>query len=65
MAKLSISRDWGTVDFFWIPYFRERTFQGTGGRLRFGTIVDEDSAEYESAAEQWHSDWAFRYTHTI
>ncbi len=63
MANISFSRDWGTLDLFWLPYFRERTFPGKGGRLRGATVIDVDQAEYESAAKEWHSDWAFRYSH--
>ncbi len=63
MANISFSRDWGTLDLFWLPYFRERTFPGKGGRLRGATLIDGDQTEYESAAEEWHSDWAFRYSH--
>jgi hypothetical protein len=63
MANISFSRDWGTLDLFWLPYFRERTFPGTGGRLRGAAVIDTDQAEYESAAKEWHSDWAFRYSH--
>ncbi len=65
MVNLSVSRDWGTLDLLWMPFFRERTFQGTGGRLRGATLIKEDRTEYESAAEEWHSDWAFRYSHTF
>jgi hypothetical protein len=65
MANLSIARDWGTVDLFVLPYFRERTFPGQKGRLRFGLVVDTDQAQYESAAEEWHTDWAARYSHTF
>lgn len=63
MANISFSRDWGTFDLYWLPYFRERTFPGTGGRLRGSAVIDDDRTEYESAAEEWHSDWAFRYSH--
>lgn len=65
MANISFSRDWGTFDMFWLPYFREQTFAGEGGRLRGATVVDTDRTQYESAAEEWHSDWAFRYSHFI
>jgi len=65
MANLSIARDWGTVDLFVLPYFRERTFPGSKGRLRFGLVVDTDQAQYESSAEEWHTDWAARYNHTL
>jgi hypothetical protein len=65
MANISFSRDWGTFDLYWLPFFRERTFAGKGGRLRGAKVVDTDRAQYESAAEEWHSDWAFRYSHFI
>lgn len=63
MANISFSRDWGTVDLYWLPYFRERTFAGKGGRLRGAAVIDTDQTQYESSAEEWHSDWAFRYSH--
>ena len=63
MANVSFSRDWGTFDLYWLPYFRERTFVGKGGRLRGATVVDTDRTQYESGAKEWHSDWAFRYSH--
>ncbi len=65
MTNISFSRDWGTFDLYWLPYFRERTFVGTEGRLRGAAVVDSDRTQYESAAEKWHSDWAFRYSHFI
>jgi hypothetical protein len=63
MVNLSLARDWGTVDFFMLPFFRERTFPGRGGRLRSALVVDTDRSVFESAAEEWHTDWAFRYSH--
>jgi len=65
MVNLSIGRDWGTLDLFVLPFFRERTFPGQKGRLRFGLVVDTDQEQYESAAEEWHTDWAARYSHTL
>ncbi|MBL4664689.1 MAG: hypothetical protein JKY23_01830 [Nitrospinaceae bacterium] len=65
MINVSFFRDWGTLDIFMMPFFRERTFQGVGGRLRSATPIDDDRVQYESAAEEWHSDWAMRYSHTF
>jgi hypothetical protein len=65
MVQLSIDRDWGVLDMFALPYFRERTFPGGKGRLRPGLVVDTDHARYESAAEEHHVDFALRYSHTI
>ena len=65
MTKLSLEQDWGTVDLFWLPYFRERTFSGKDGRLGLPFVVDTDNAIYGSSAERWHSDFAVRYSHYI
>lgn len=65
MVNLSIQKDFGRFSFYVLPLFRERTFAGQDGRLRGPLIVDEDEAEYESSAEQWHTDLAFRYAHYI
>lgn len=65
MVNLSMARDWGTVDFFMLPYFRERTFPGREGRLRGAPAVDTDRAIFESAAEEWHTDWAVRYNNAF
>jgi len=65
MINLSAFRDWGTVDVFVMPYFRERTFAGKLGRLRSGLLVDTDNARYESAAGQQHLDVALRWSHAL
>jgi hypothetical protein len=65
MVQLSVPRDWGTVNLFILPGFRERTYPGKEGRLRFSVPVDKDRAVYESAAEEHHVDFAVRYSHFI
>lgn len=65
MTKLSFEQDWGTVDLFWLPYFRERTFVGADGRLGMPFVVDTDETLYASSAERWHNDFAVRYSHYI
>lgn len=65
MVHLSVPGDWGMLDLFVLPYFRERTFPGEGGRLRPSVIVDTDNATYESPQEQRHVDFAARYSHSI
>ena len=64
MVNLSYSHEWGTFDFYMLPYFRERTFSGKEGRLRLGLLIDTDNPIYESAAEEHHIDFAFRYFQT-
>lgn len=65
MVQLSLPREWGVVDVFVLPWFRERTFPGGKGRLRTEPEVDVDHARYESGAEEHHLDLAARYSHTI
>jgi hypothetical protein len=65
MIHLSIPRNWGVLDMFVLPYFRERTFPGKKGRFRPSVVVDTDLAIYESSAEEYHIDLAVRYSHTI
>jgi len=65
MVKLSLIRDWGTVDGFVLPGFRERTFSGEDGRFRPALVIDTDSAEYEAGEEEAHVDYAMRWSHTI
>lgn len=65
MVNLSLFKEWGTLDLFVLPYFRERTFAGENGRLRSGLIVDTDNAQYESGAKQHHLDFAVRWSHTL
>ncbi len=63
MINLTFLRDWGTVDLYVMPWFRERTFAGRVGRLRPPVYVDESGARYESAAAEKHIDLALRYSH--
>ncbi|HDN27328.1 MAG TPA: hypothetical protein ENG03_09585 [Thioploca sp.] len=66
MINFALIRDWGTVDFFILPGFRERTFPGREGRLLGGGIpIDTDQTRYESGAKQKHVDWAVRWEHTL
>ncbi|MHC4329768.1 MAG: hypothetical protein ACYSWW_16765 [Planctomycetota bacterium] len=65
MVHVSAPRDWGIVDLFLLPYFRERTFPGRRGRLRSALVVDADHAVYESDSEEHHVDFAARYSNTV
>lgn len=61
MIKASMERDWGILDVFILPGFRERSFQGIEGRPRPLLAVDTDQAQYESSAKQRHIDYALRW----
>ncbi len=62
MIQISRQQNWGRLDFFILPYFRERTFASAEGRFGFGQNINGDSV-YESSAEQNHTDLALRYSH--
>ncbi len=65
MLNLTVLNDWGTLDFFVMSGFRDRTFPGVEGRLRFGQIVDTDNAIFERGARRGAVDYAARYSHYI
>lgn len=55
----------GTIDFFIMPYFRERTFPGFEGRLRSPLTVDTEHPIFESSKKENHIDYAIRYTNSL
>lgn len=63
MIHVSNQQQWGKLDFFILPYFRERTFPGLDGRFSFGLAIDNNNAIYESSSEARHIDFALRYSH--
>lgn len=65
MINISLIRDWGIVNAFVLPGFRERTFPGINGRPRFSVPIDTDNPVYESSRKKEHVDFALRYTHSI
>lgn len=65
MVEFSMTKDWGTVDFFILPYFRERTFPGRKGRLRPEIVVDTDAAIFRSPSAEHNIDVAGRYSRSF
>ncbi len=65
MINLDLISGWGTFGVFALPYFRERTFPGIDGRPGSRLLVDIDDPIFESNAEQWHTDFALRWSHYI
>jgi hypothetical protein len=47
-----------------MPWFRERTYPGKDGRLRFPLVTDGNPS-YQSSDEQHRIDYAARYSHYI
>ena len=65
MLKLSLIRDWGNIDLFVLPDFRQRTFPSRAGRLRSLAPVDVSEADYASSQGRDHIDAAIRWSHSI
>jgi hypothetical protein len=65
MVNLSLYNDWGKVDLFVMSGFRDRTFPGRDGRLRFGIVVDDERAIFEAEARRKAPDVAARYSHYL
>ncbi len=65
MVHLVIPKEWGTMEGFLMPWFRERTFPGENGRFRSPLPVDTDHPVYESSSEEHHLDLALRYSTSL
>lgn len=61
MVQLSLLGEWGTLQTLVLPWFRERSFVGTEGRLRLPYPINRQQTIYESSAEERHVDWALRF----
>ena len=62
MLQFNWFGDFGNLQTFVLPYFRERTLAGLNGRLRLPLLVEQDKAVFASDQEQRHIDWALRYS---
>lgn len=60
MLNLLLTRDWGDIDLFVLPGFREQTIAGIDGRPRPPFTINTDNAQYESGDEERHIDLAAR-----
>jgi len=65
MIQFTMNRQWGALDIFILPWFRERTFPGREGRLRPGLEIDTEDAFFEGRRKSRTPDLAFRYSRTL
>ena len=65
LVNVTFIRDWGALDLYVLPGFRERTYPGREGRLRSEPFVDTDRATYESGAGRDRVDLAVRWSHAV
>jgi hypothetical protein len=61
MLKLSREGEFGILDFYLLPGFRERTFPGSRGRLRPQPRVAMELADFEAGNDERHVDLAMRW----
>jgi hypothetical protein len=64
MLSATLDTDWGSLDLFYLPWFRERTFPAADGRLR-GPLPVEGEATYEAKAGREHADFALRWSRPL
>lgn len=63
MVRYAVNLNWGTVDFFVLPGFREREYGSEDGRVTLHFLTKD--AIYESSSKKEHVDIALRWRHYI
>jgi hypothetical protein len=63
MARLTLTRRWGTLGLFVLPLARARTFPGDQGRLGPALVVDDRASVFEGG--RWRPSAAVRWTKTL
>jgi len=65
LVGLTLLQDWGTLEIYALPGFRERTFASLDGRLTAALPIDRSATRYESGAEDSRIDGLVRYSHQL
>lgn len=65
MVNLSLVKDWGIVDLYVLPGFREQIELGQKSRLRGPVSLKDTEVTYESSDEEQHIDYAVRWSHSF
>ena len=61
MISFGIEQDWGNLDLYILPYFRERKFSAGDERNQLPLPIDYDKVVYEDEDEEKHIDFAARW----
>lgn len=61
MVQGKLIKDWGTLDLFVLPYFREMDFLGAEARPRINPVVAKDKVIYQSKSGKKQVDFALRW----
>jgi hypothetical protein len=64
-AELGWVGEAASLKVYYLPYFRDRTFPGVRGRLRFPAAVDVDRPQFETAAGPWTPSGAARFAWSV
>ncbi|HYH17094.1 MAG TPA: hypothetical protein VD995_00625 [Azospirillum sp.] len=65
MASVKLVRDFGTLEAFYLPWFREQRFPSTRGRLRTDPVVDDDLSTVGRRTTPLRPDVALRFSTTL
>ena len=65
MVSVAYDSDFGVFSAYAMTYFREARFPGRKGRFSLPLPVDTTQTQYEAGSEEWHTDWAVRWSHVI
>lgn len=65
MIQAKLIKDWGVLDLFVLPYFRELEFLGKEARPRFNPVIQKNEAIFQDKAKQKHVDLASRWSQTF
>ncbi|NOQ13687.1 MAG: hypothetical protein GQ583_04305 [Methyloprofundus sp.] len=65
MINFAWIQDWGTLDLFLLPGFREMTFAGEEGRPRTQPAVDSSQVKFDKNGFERHMAYAIRWSHSI
>ena len=65
MVAITYDAGVGQLTGYLLPWFRERRFPGADGRPAAPLLVDRSLTEFQSGNNNWHADWALRWSQYI
>ncbi len=65
MLRLGRRFDRGSLEAYYLPYFREQRLPGESGRLRVDPVVETGNPDFERDGDEWAGDLALRYALTM
>ena len=65
MVAITYDAGVGQLTGYFLPWFRERRFPGADGRPAGPLVVDRSQTRFQSGRNNWHADWALRWSQYI